>query len=302
MTEKYTFQIENEKGRIDKLLVDQLDNVSRSKIQNWISKGHILVNNEEVKANYKVEAGDEIDVTIPAPEPVDVAAEDIPLDIIYQDEDIVLINKEQGMVVHPGAGNPSGTLVNALLYHIKDLSGINGKIRPGIVHRLDKDTSGILVVAKNDEAHVHLSEQLQERTMKRTYWTLVHGLLPHEHGTIDAPIGRDPKYRQRYTVIHDGKEAISHFKVLERFDDYSLLEVSLETGRTHQIRVHLNYIKHPVAGDETYGPRKTLEGKGQFLHARSLEFVHPRTKEVMKFEAPVPELFEDTMEELRIPK
>lgn len=302
MTEKFTFHIENEKGRIDKLLVDQLENVSRSKIQHLISKGHVLVNDEETKANYKVEAGDEINVTIPEPEPVDVKAEDIPLDIIYQDEDIVLLNKSQGMVVHPGAGNPSGTLVNALLFHIDDLSGINGEIRPGIVHRLDKDTSGILIVAKNDAAHVHLSNQLQERTMKRTYWTLVHGLLPHEHGTINAPIGRDPKYRQRYTVIHEGKEAISHFRVLERFDQYSLLEVSLETGRTHQIRVHLNYIKYPVAGDETYGPRKTLQGKGQFLHAHSLEFVHPRTNEVMKFEATIPELFAETLEELRLKK
>ena len=182
------------------------------------------------------------------------------------------------MVVHPGAGNKDGTLVNALLYHIEDLSGINGEIRPGIVHRLDKETSGILVVAKNDKAHVHLSEQLQARSMKRKYWALVHGNLPHEHGTIDAPIGRDPKNRQRNTVTNEGKSAVSHFRVLERFNNYSLLEVSLESGRTHQIRVHLNYIKYPIAGDETYGPRKTLEGNGQFLHAHSLEFVHPRTE------------------------
>lgn len=299
MTEEYNFKIENETGRIDKYLTKQLKTVSRSKIQNLIAKGHIVVNGEEIKTNYKIETGDKIVVTIPEPEPVNVQAQNIPLDIIYEDEDIVLVNKPQGMVVHPGAGNKDGTLVNALLYHIKDLSGINGKIRPGIVHRLDKDTSGILVVAKNDTAHVHLSEQLQARSMKRKYRTLVHGNLPHEHGTIDAPIGRDPKNRQRNTVTNEGKSAVSHFRVLERFNNYSLLEVSLESGRTHQIRVHLNYIDYPVAGDETYGPRKTLKGHGQFLHAHSLEFVHPRTEEVMKFEAPLPKIFEEILERLR---
>ncbi len=301
MSETYNFKIANEKGRIDKFLAQHLEGISRSKIQNLITKEHILVNNKSIKANYKVERGDEITVTIPAPEPVDVQAENIPLDILYEDQDIVLINKAQGMVVHPGAGNKDGTLVNALLYHIDDLSGINGEIRPGIVHRLDKDTSGILIVAKNDEAHVHLSKQLQDRSMEREYWALVHGNIPHEHGTIDAPIGRDPKNRQRYTVTNAGKEAISHFKVLERFNHYSLLEVALETGRTHQIRVHLNYIQHPIAGDETYGPKKTLKGAGQFLHARSLTFIHPRTKEMMKFEAPLPPIFEQTLEELRMP-
>jgi 23S rRNA pseudouridine1911/1915/1917 synthase len=301
VSETYNFKIANEKGRIDKFLAQHLEGVSRSKIQNLITKEHILVNNKSIKANYKVEPGDEISVTIPAPEPVDVKAENIPLDILYEDQDIVLINKAQGMVVHPGAGNKDGTLVNALLYYIDDLSGINGEIRPGIVHRLDKDTSGILIVAKNDEAHVHLSKQLQDRSMEREYWALVHGNIPHEHGTIDAPIGRDPKNRQRYTVTNAGKEAISHFKVLERFNHYSLLEVALETGRTHQIRVHLNYIQHPIAGDETYGLKKTLKGAGQFLHARSLTFIHPRTKEMMKFEAPLPPIFEQTLEELRMP-
>ena len=299
IAEKFNCEIKNEKGRIDKYLVNQLEGISRSKIQNLIMKDHVLINNEKIKANYKVEAGDKITVTIPTPEPVDIKAEDIPLDIVYEDEDIVLINKAQGMVVHPGAGNKDGTLVNALLYHIDDLSGINGEIRPGIVHRLDKDTSGILIVAKNDEAHVHLSKQLQERSIERKYWALVHGNIPHEHGTINAPIGRDPKNRQRYTVTNTGKEAFSHFKVLERLKDYSLLEVSLETGRTHQIRVHLNYIQHPVAGDETYGPKKTLKGAGQFLHARSLEFVHPRTKEIIKIEAPLPTVFAQTLEDLQ---
>lgn len=297
--EEFQFQVKKNSGRIDKYLTLQLETMSRSKVQNLIADGFVLVNDAPIKANYKLEIGDKIAVYVPEPEAVDVEAEDLPIDIIYEDQDIVLVNKAQGMVVHPGAGNPKGTLVNALLYHIKDLSGINGEIRPGIVHRLDKDTSGILIVAKNDEAHVKLSEQLQDRSVKRKYYALVHGVLPHEHGTIDAPIGRDPKDRQKFTVIREGKEAISHFKVLERFKDYSLLEVSLETGRTHQIRVHLNYIEHPVAGDKIYGPRKSLEGNGQFLHARRLEFIHPRTGETMSFEAELPKLYKKTMDRLR---
>ncbi len=301
--EQKNFKVEEQKSiRIDKYLTKQLEDFSRSKVQQLISEGLVFVNDERIKANYKVENGDVITVTIPEPEEIDIKSENIPLDILYEDEDIVVINKPQGMVVHPGAGNPDGTLVNALLYHIDDLSGINGEIRPGIVHRLDKDTSGVLVVAKNDTAHVHLSEQLQNRTVKRTYWAIVHGQIPHEHGTIDAPIGRDPHDRQKFTVIKDGKEAITHFKVLEHFNHYTWVEVSLETGRTHQIRVHFNYINHPVAGDATYGPRKTLKGKGQFLHARALEFIHPRTKETMHFEAELPEIFEKNLEILRIPK
>ena len=297
--EEFEFQIEQKNGRVDKYLTTELKTMSRSKVQNLIADGYVFVNGEIIKANYKLEAGDKVEVFVPEPEAVDVEAEDIPLDIIYEDKDIVLINKAQGMVVHPGAGNPNGTLVNALLFHIKDLSGINGEIRPGIVHRLDKDTSGILMVAKNDEAHVNLSEQLQNRTVKRKYWALVHGVLPHEHGTINAPIGRDPKDRQKFTVIKGGKEAISHFRVLERIQKFSLMEVSLETGRTHQIRVHLNYIDHPVAGDKIYGPKKSLEGNGQFLHARMLEFTHPRTGETMSFEAELPALFEETLDRLR---
>lgn len=297
--EEFEFQIEQKSGRVDKYLTTELDTMSRSKVQNLIADGYVIVNGETIKANYKLETGDKVEVFVPEPEAVDVEAEDIPLDIIYEDKDIVLVNKAQGMVVHPGAGNPNGTLVNTLLFHIKDLSGINGEIRPGIVHRLDKDTSGILMVAKNDEAHVNLSEQLQNRTVKRKYWALVHGVLPHEHGTINAPIGRDPKDRQKFTVIKGGKEAISHFRVLERIQKFSLMEVSLETGRTHQIRVHLNYIDHPVAGDKIYGPKKSLEGNGQFLHARMLEFTHPRTGETMSFEAELPALFEETLDRLR---
>lgn len=294
-----TLTVPTDAERIDKYLVDKLENMSRSKIQLLIDEHHILVNNEPTKANYKVQSQDQIQISIPEPEPINVIPEDIPLEIIYEDEDIVVINKPQGMVVHPAAGHTHGTLVNALLYHIKDLSGINGKIRPGIVHRLDKDTSGILVVAKNDEAHVKLSEQLQDRSMQRKYWAIVHGVLPHNHGTIDAPIGRDPKNRQQFTVITGGKESISHFRVLKRFKDYSLLEVSLETGRTHQIRVHLKYINFPIAGDEVYGPKKTLKGNGQFLHAHTVEFLHPRTNERMHFEAEVPPTFEEALEQLQ---
>ena len=298
--EEIILSVTENKGRIDKFLASELEDMSRSKIQLLIEEENILVNDEPTKANYKVQKGDEITVVITEPEPIDVVAEDIPIDIVYEDEDVVVVNKPQGMVVHPSIGHNHGTLVNALLYHIKDLSGINGKIRPGIVHRLDKDTSGILVVAKNDEAHQFLSEQLQDRSMQRKYRTIVHGVLPHNHGTIDAPIGRDPQYRQQFSVVTGGKDSVSHFRVLERFKEYTLLEVSLETGRTHQIRVHLKYIDFPVAGDDVYGPKKTLEGEGQFLHAHTLEFVHPRTKEVMHFEADVPENFQNLIDELRL--
>ncbi len=291
-----------EEGRIDKYLTDELETMSRSKIQGLIEDELVLVNGEIVKSNYKVQIDDEIVLSIPEAEPIDVEPENLPIEIIYEDEDLIVINKAQGMVVHPAPGHSSGTLVNALLYHVDDLSGINGKIRPGIVHRLDKDTSGAMVVAKNDEAHVHLSKQLEDRTMERGYWALVHGVMPHNQGTIEAPIGRDPKNRQRYAVVSGGKEARSHFRIIERFEEYSLLEVALESGRTHQIRVHLNYIEFPVAGDELYGPRKTLKGKGQFLHARNLGFVHPRTGEKMEFEAELPILFEETLNYLRAHK
>ena len=298
--EEILINVTENKGRIDKFLADELEDMSRSKIQGLIEEDNILVNDEPTKANYKVQKDDEITVVILEPEPIDVVAEDIPIDIVYEDEDVVVVNKPQGMVVHPSIGHYSGTLVNALLHHVTDLSGINGKIRPGIVHRLDKDTSGILVVAKNDDAHQFLSEQLQDRSMKRKYRTIVHGVLPHNHGTIDAPIGRDPQYRQQFAVVTGGKDSISHFRVLERYNEFTLLEVSLETGRTHQIRVHLNYIDFPVAGDDVYGPKKTLEGDGQFLHAHTLEFVHPRTKKVMHFEADVPEIFQKTIDELQL--
>lgn len=283
-------------GRIDKYLAKKLENMSRSKIQGLIEKGCILVNNEEIKSNYKTVKDDEVTINIPKAEAIDLVPENLPLNIIYQDQDLIIVNKAQGMVVHPAPGHQTGTLVNALLYHIDDLSGINGEIRPGIVHRIDKDTSGIMVVAKTDEAHVKLSEQLADRTMERKYWVLVHGLMPHKQGSIDAPIGRDPKNRQRNAVVDEGKEALSHFKLLEEFEEYSLLEVQLESGRTHQIRVHLNYIDYPVAGDELYGPRKTLKGKGQYLHARSLGFIHPRTGQKMVFEADLPTIFKEQLD------
>lgn len=292
-------KVESEKNRIDKFLADKIEKMSRSKIQGLIEKGHVKVNEKKVKSNYKIQENDEIIVYVPQAEEVNLIAQDLPIDIIYQDKDIVVLNKAQGMVVHPAAGHKDSTLVNALLYHIDDLSGINGEIRPGIVHRLDKDTSGILLVAKNDEAHVKISEQLANRTVERKYWALVHGVMPHKQGTIDAPIGRDPKNRKRNAIVSSGKEAISHFKLLEEFEEYSLLEVQLETGRTHQIRVHLNYIDYPVAGDESYGPRKTLKGEGQFLHARSIGFIHPRTGEEMYFEAELPEVFKEQIDFLR---
>lgn len=296
MTDKHTFKITTEKSRIDKFLSSELKEHSRSQIQEWIKDGDVKVNDALVKANYKVQEGDEIEVTPPEPVEIDAVPENIPLDIIYEDEDVVVVNKPQGMVVHPSAGHANGTLVNALLYHVKDLSGINGKIRPGIVHRIDKDTSGLLMVAKNDLAHEKLAEQLQEKTAKREYIALVHGDIQNDKGTIDAPIGRDPKNRKKFTVIEGGKHSITHFEVIERFKEFTLLRLQLETGRTHQIRVHLEYIGFRMAGDPLYGPRKTLEGKGQFLHATSLTFVHPRSEETLTFNAPLPKEFKETLE------
>ena len=257
------------------------------------------VNGQPVKANYKVKPTDEIVVLIPEPETLDIIAEDIPLEIVYEDEAVAVVNKPQGMVVHPSAGHTHGTMVNALMYHVKDLSSINGVIRPGIVHRIDKDTSGLLMVAKNDQAHESLAKQLKDKTSLRKYVALVHGVIPHEKGTINAPIGRSKVDRKMQAIREDGKPAVTHFQVLERFADYTLVELQLETGRTHQIRVHMKYIGYPLAGDPTYGPKKTLKGHGQFLHARLLGFEHPVTGQQMVFEAPLPEVFEKTLEKLR---
>ena len=284
--------------RLDKA-VAELTDLSRSLAHEQIKDGRILVNGQAKKAKYAVKEGDVITYELPEPEVVEYVAEDIPLEIVYQDEDVAVINKPQGMVVHPSAGHTSGTLVNALMYHIKDLSGINGVLRPGIVHRIDKDTSGLLMIAKNDQAHVALADELKDKKSLRKYWAIVHGNLPNDRGVIEAPIGRSEKDRKKQAVTAKGKPALTRFQVLERFGDYSLVELQLETGRTHQIRVHMAYIGHPVAGDEVYGPRKTLKGHGQFLHARTLGFTHPRTGEVLEFTAEAPAIFQETLEKLR---
>ncbi|NQI73316.1 RluA family pseudouridine synthase [Streptococcus suis] len=284
--------------RLDKAL-SELTELSRSVANDQVKAGQVLVNGQVKKAKYTVQEGDIITYQVPEIEEIDYVAEDIPLDIVYQDEDVAVVNKPQGMVVHPSAGHTSGTLVNALLYHVKDLSGINGVLRPGIVHRIDKDTSGLLMIAKNDEAHTKLAAELKDKKSLRKYWAIVHGNLPNDRGVIEAPIGRSEKDRKKQAVTAKGKDAVTRFQVLERFGDYTLVELTLETGRTHQIRVHMAYIGHPVAGDEVYGPRKTLKGHGQFLHARTLGFTHPRTGEVVAFTAEAPAIFQDTLEYLR---
>ena len=285
-------------ARLDKA-VSELTELSRGLANEQIKEGKILVNGQVKKAKYTVKEGDVISYEVPQVEEVTYEVEDIPLEIVYQDADVAVVNKPQGMVVHPSAGHTSGTLVNALMYHIKDLSGINGELRPGIVHRIDKDTSGLLMVAKNDAAHVALADELKAKKSLRKYCAIVHGNLPNDRGVIEAPIGRSDKDRKKQAVTAKGKPALTRFQVLERFGDYSLVELQLETGRTHQIRVHMAYIGHPVAGDEVYGPRKTLKGHGQFLHAKTLGFTHPRTGEVMEFSVEVPEIFQETLEQLR---
>lgn len=291
--------IQTETGRIDKVLTGLFNDYSRSQIQLWLKDGAVSVNGQVVKANYKVKKNDEIVIAVPEPETLSIEAEDIPLEIVYEDEAVAVVNKPQGMVVHPSAGHPNGTMVNALMYHVKDLSSINDVIRPGIVHRIDKDTSGLLMVAKNDLAHESLAKQLKDKTSLRKYVALVHGVIPHEKGTINAPIGRSKVNRKMQAVREDGKPAVTHFNVLERFNDFTLVELTLETGRTHQIRVHMKYIGYPLAGDPVYGPSKTLKGNGQFLHAKLLGFTHPITGQKMVFEAPLPTIFEKTLEKLR---
>ncbi|MBB3109078.1 23S rRNA pseudouridine1911/1915/1917 synthase [Paenibacillus phyllosphaerae] len=277
--------------RLDKFVTENMydESISRTQVQDWIKNAAVLVNGRTVKPNYKLADGDTIVVTVPEPESATIDPENIPLDIIYEDSDVIVINKPRGMVVHPAPGHPSGTVVNALMYHCKDLSGINGVMRPGIVHRIDKDTSGLLMIAKNDLAHASLAAQLKVHSVNRRYVALVHGNVPHDNGTIDAPIGRDPKDRKLFTVTEKGsKHAVTHFTVMERFGDYTLMELQLETGRTHQIRVHMKYIGHPLAGDPVYGRSKTIALKGQALHAQVLGFTHPRSGEEKLFEAPIP--------------
>lgn len=295
----YTVREEEKNARIDKVISGLNQEWSRTQVQQWIKDGHVLVNGAQVKTNYKCSLHDELTVDIPEPENLDVEPEEMNLDIYYEDQDVLVVNKPRGMVVHPAPGHLSGTLVNGLMAHCKDLSGINGVLRPGIVHRIDKDTSGLLMVAKNDLAHESLVNQLVNKTVVRKYKAIVHGNIPHEYGTIDAPLGRDPRDRQSMTVVDNGKNAVTHFHVLERFGDFTFIECQLETGRTHQIRVHMKYIGYPLAGDPKYGPKKTIDLDGQALHAGVLGFNHPRTDEFLQFEAPLPAVFEAVLEQLR---
>lgn len=299
-TERIIITEDQKKQRLDKIIPTLFPEWSRTQVQDWIKEGHIVVNDAVVKANYKVSEDDVIIITEPEAVPLDVVAEDLNLEIVYEDEHIAVVNKPRGMVVHPSAGHYSGTLVNGLMYAIHDLSGINGVLRPGIVHRLDKDTSGLLVVAKHDEAHVNLVNQLVERTVKRQYVALVHGHIPHPKGTIEAPIGRDTRDRQKMTVIGTGKEATTHFTVLEQIGGkYTLVQCELVTGRTHQIRVHMQYIGYPLVGDPKYGQKKTLDFGGQVLHAQTLGLTHPITGEYMEWTAPLPADYEQLLTELR---
>ncbi|GEP18723.1 RluA family pseudouridine synthase [Pediococcus argentinicus] len=285
------------KQRLDKIIPEQLPNISRSQVQKLIENGNILVNDKKTVSRYKVRLNDQIKVTIPDPVTVEATPEEMSLDIVYEDDDVIVVNKPQGMVVHPAPGHEHGTLVNGLLAH-SPLATVNGELRPGIVHRIDKDTSGLLMVAKNDMAMKSLSGQLKAKKNERKYWAIVHGNIKENSGRVDAPIGRSKVDRKKMAVVADGRPAVTHFKVLKRFGDYTLIECQLETGRTHQIRVHLKYIGHPVAGDPLYGPKKTLKGNGQFLHAKTLGFDHPRTGEAMVFDVPVPPIFQRTLENL----
>lgn len=291
---------EEKNERIDKGLAKAMK-ASRTAVQQWISDGHVLVGGKRVKSNYKLQAGDSIDVNPPAEEPLTIYPENIPLDVRYEDDDLLIVNKARGMVVHPAPGHFSGgTLVHALLHYTDALSDINGELRPGIVHRIDKDTSGLMVVAKTNDAHTHLVEQLQTRSLSREYRALVHGVVSHEEGTIDAPIGRDPRDRQKMTVTDVyAKEAITYFHVLERFHDYTLVQCRLETGRTHQIRVHMAYIRHPVVSDPKYGKGKAMPISGQALHAESLTLVHPRSRETLTFEASLPADMQKLIDNIR---
>lgn len=288
--ETVTAEAEDAGTRADVFLAVKLG-VSRSNMQKLLEDGRVKRGEKIIKANYKVRAGEMFVVDIPEPEPIEAVPENIPLDIIYEDDDVVVLNKARGMVVHPAPGNYTGTLVNALLYHCSNLSGINSAIRPGIVHRLDKDTSGIMIVAKNDAAHISLSQQIQSKTAVRTYLAVVRGNIKTDSGTIETQIARDKTDRKKMAVVKEGgRDAITDYEVLERFGKYTLVRCKLRTGRTHQIRVHMEYLGYPLVGDPKYSPMKTPFGiKGQALHSHTLEFTHPRTGERMKFEAPLPE-------------
>lgn len=297
--EKITVHTENTGERIDKFLAERVD-ITRSALIMLIDKGAVKVNNKAIKKNYKVKNGDELTVEIPEPMTLDVEAEDIPIEIVYEDSSLLVVNKPQGMVVHPAPGNRSKTLVNALLFHCRDsLSGINGVIRPGIVHRIDKDTSGLLIVAKTDEAHLKLAEQIKEHSFLRVYNGIVYGTLKEKEGRIDKPVGRHPSDRKKMAVTDkNSKNAVTNYKVLKEFGNFSLLEFTLETGRTHQIRVHMASIGHAIYGDPVYSPKDKLPKKynKQFLHAKKIGFVHPVTGEYMEFDSEIPDYFYDLMQ------
>ena len=293
---------ENNSIRIDKFLAEEMKDLTRSHIQKLVDEGFVLLNGIVPKGNAKVKQGDKIEVSIPDAEEIDVLPEDIPLDIVYEDDCMLVVNKPQGMVVHPAAGNYTGTMVNALLYYCGDsLSGINGEKCPGILHRIDKDTSGLLLVAKNDIAHIKLSEQIKEHSLTREYFALVHGNIKEDSGTIDAPIGRHPEDRKKMTITDkNSREAVTHYFVEERFGKYTLVRCRLETGRTHQIRVHMSKNGHPIVGDKTYGVKKEeFSLKGQLLHAHKVGFIHPITETYMEFSREVPEYYEEVLRKLR---
>lgn len=299
MTKDYRLVINGEKGRLDKIIADKVTDLSRTKIKELVNDQNILVNDKAEKVSYKVQSGDVIKITVPPIKPLTLEPQNLHLDIVYEDEDVIVVNKPQGMVVHPSAGHPDHTLVNGLLYHTKNLADSPESFRPGIVHRIDKDTSGLLMVAKNDRARESLEKQLAEKINKREYLAIVHGNFETKNGVIDAPIGRNPNNRKQMAVNPKRKAAVTHFTVLEQFKNYSLVKCILETGRTHQIRVHMKYIGHPLAGDPLYGPKKTLAGHGQFLHAKTLGFYQPSTNDWLEFTAPLPTIFEKQLENLR---
>lgn len=303
MEQKKRFEVEEPGGiRIDRYLSEQLPELSRSYVQKLIKEGRALISGNQVKANYKVAAGDVIELVLPPAVEPEIGPEELPLDILYEDSDVIFINKPKDMVVHPSAGHTTGTLVNGLLYHCQgELSGINGVMRPGIVHRIDKDTTGVLIVCKNDRAHKHVAEQLKKHSMTRRYRAIVWGNLKEDNGTVDAAIGRHPVDRKRMAVVSKGgKQAVTHYQVLERFGRFTYIECQLETGRTHQIRVHMASIGHPLLGDEVYGKGKSpFSLQGQALHAMVLGIIHPSTGEYLEVEAPLPEYFLELLEKLR---
>ncbi|TPR25560.1 RluA family pseudouridine synthase [Apilactobacillus micheneri] len=298
MKNKLEFCATKNDKRLDKSIANHFNNISRSRAKNLIEEQMVKVNDELKKPKYDLKQGDNVVINIPEPKTLNLEPENILLDIVYEDNDVLVVNKPQGMVVHPSPGHSDHTLVNALLFHTP-LSNINGTFRPGIVHRIDKDTSGLLMIAKNNDAHKSLSEQLKAKSNIREYVALVHGNIKEDKGKIDAPIGRSKKDRKKQAIVDDGKHAVTHFKVLERLGEYTLVSCVLETGRTHQIRVHMKYIGHPLVGDPLYGPRKTIKGNGQFLHAAKLGFKHPKTGKLMVFDAPLPKIFKQTINNLR---